>query len=308
MIDFMANITNKKNMTKCNIKTLMATSVLCVFFNGVLIYGMIDDNLKDNLNINDIQNKKEIEETNQDEIDINNANNINNNIDSINIKNIKNMKNYNAPNPLYNSEKYIKNISQSNDLLYSSNRNFELKNKLLIYKDIQLNNGEESNSEVIPSKDLEDLIIKREKRILNSAFRNYKGEFSLLFCCNWLNGKLEKRQEYIQNNPVSTNMETNRIVYEMLSEKIKEEKRRKKGQREKKGKKIYDINERKENTEEQDTTENNIPLEDSNKFDNIQNKFDNIQNKFDNIQNKDEIITNDEETNNINNKEDNNNK
>ena len=37
MIDFMANIKNKKNMTMCNIKTLVATSVLCVFFNGVLI-------------------------------------------------------------------------------------------------------------------------------------------------------------------------------------------------------------------------------------------------------------------------------
>lgn len=42
MIDFMANIKNKKNMTMCNIKTLVATSVLCVFFNGVAIYGMHD--------------------------------------------------------------------------------------------------------------------------------------------------------------------------------------------------------------------------------------------------------------------------
>ena len=49
MVDFMANIKNKKDMTKCNIKILMATSVLCVFFNGVLnIYGMEgeDNNLK----------------------------------------------------------------------------------------------------------------------------------------------------------------------------------------------------------------------------------------------------------------------
>ena len=40
MIDFMANIKSKKNMTMCNIKTLIATSVLCVFFNGAAIYGM----------------------------------------------------------------------------------------------------------------------------------------------------------------------------------------------------------------------------------------------------------------------------
>ena len=43
MIDFMANIKNKKNMTKCNIKTFVATSVLCVFFNGAAIYGMNDE-------------------------------------------------------------------------------------------------------------------------------------------------------------------------------------------------------------------------------------------------------------------------
>lgn len=47
MIDFMADIKNKKNMIKCNIKTLMATSVLCVFFNVVLIYGMENDNNND---------------------------------------------------------------------------------------------------------------------------------------------------------------------------------------------------------------------------------------------------------------------
>ena len=51
MIDFMANIKNKKNMTMGNMKTLMATSVLFVFFNGVLIYGTEDsDNDNDNKN------------------------------------------------------------------------------------------------------------------------------------------------------------------------------------------------------------------------------------------------------------------
>ena len=52
MIDFMVNIKNKKDMTKCNIKTLMATSVLCIFFNGVLIYGTdnSDDEKNDNKN------------------------------------------------------------------------------------------------------------------------------------------------------------------------------------------------------------------------------------------------------------------
>ena len=43
MVDLMTNIKNKKNMIKCNIKTLVATSVLCVFFNGALIYGMKEE-------------------------------------------------------------------------------------------------------------------------------------------------------------------------------------------------------------------------------------------------------------------------
>ena len=51
MIDFMANIKNKKNMTKCNMKTLMATSALCVFFNGAIIYGM-DGHTQENVNNN----------------------------------------------------------------------------------------------------------------------------------------------------------------------------------------------------------------------------------------------------------------
>ena len=51
MIDFMANIKNKKNMTKCNMKTLMATSALCLFFNGALIYGM-DNHTQENVNNN----------------------------------------------------------------------------------------------------------------------------------------------------------------------------------------------------------------------------------------------------------------
>lgn len=51
MIDFMANIKNKKNMTKCNMKTLMATSALCVFFNGALIYGT-DNHTQENVNNN----------------------------------------------------------------------------------------------------------------------------------------------------------------------------------------------------------------------------------------------------------------
>ena len=51
MIDFMANIKNKKNITKCNMKTLMATSALCVFFNGALIYGM-DNHTPENVNNN----------------------------------------------------------------------------------------------------------------------------------------------------------------------------------------------------------------------------------------------------------------
>ena len=54
----MVNIKNKQNMTKFNIKTFVATSVLCVFFNGILIYGMKDSNTnKENLETNDMEEK-----------------------------------------------------------------------------------------------------------------------------------------------------------------------------------------------------------------------------------------------------------
>jgi len=67
MIDFMANIKNKKNMTMCNIKTLMATSVLCVFFNGILIYGMEDnDNDTNNNNKNESNFKIEVLQNDDD--------------------------------------------------------------------------------------------------------------------------------------------------------------------------------------------------------------------------------------------------
>lgn len=52
MIDFMVNIKNKKNMTMGNMKTLMATSLLYVFFNGILIYG-VEKNQKFNFTENE---------------------------------------------------------------------------------------------------------------------------------------------------------------------------------------------------------------------------------------------------------------
>ena len=84
MIDFMVNIKNKKNMIKCNIKTLMATSVLCVFFNVVLIYGTENNDDNDTNNNNkeesffkievlqdedDTQKKEKILEAKKDNLD-----------------------------------------------------------------------------------------------------------------------------------------------------------------------------------------------------------------------------------------------
>lgn len=146
MIDFMANIKNKKNMTKCNIKTLMATSVLCVFFNGVLIYGMY----------NEAENSESDFIFSGDNISINKNNHIKNDNDS----NIDNM------------ESLMKQQVKKNENLYKNDEIFNKRNrKKITYFD------------------------KKED---SSIFFNYKGNFSLLFCCNFCNNKKENRKKYLK--------------------------------------------------------------------------------------------------------------
>ena len=151
--------------------------------------------------------------------------------------------------------------------------------------------------------DLEKLKIEEEEMIENNALYNYKGEFSILFCCNWLNDKLKKRQKYLQDHPVSKNKKTNNAIEEKILKKIGKEG---------KGKNKY------KKKEEIDTTEKNINLfendinngQNLSKFKNISNNIDNddIKNKLqDNLknfkesQNKEKNKNNNEE--NINNNE-----
>lgn len=146
MIDFMANIKNKKNMTKCNMKTLMATSALCVFFNGALIYGM-DGNTQENVNNNNNNEQPKGQQVGQVFV----MGNVNNDQEP------KNNKTINIPP--YNETPNHKHLKED-DINY--------------YKKL-----------------------KKEKNNSSNIFFNYKDHFSLLFCCNLCNDKVQNKYKYL---------------------------------------------------------------------------------------------------------------
>ena len=145
MIDFMVNIKNKKSMTICNIKTLVATSVLCVFFNGVLIYG-----------------------TKEEPIIINKNDNNNNVMEFTNLNNKEEKKNKNE-----NEVKHIEVVSGQN-----------------IYSPVYLQMKRRKKK-------------KDEEKFFPDYCYNYKGNFALLCCCNFCNGKKKDYEE----NPLNKNEE-----------------------------------------------------------------------------------------------------
>lgn len=151
MIDFMANIKNKKNMTKCNMKTLMATSALCVFFNGALIYGM-DNHTPENVNNNNNNEQPEGQPTKH-----------------VKVVKIENFNNVQEP--------------ENNNDLDNFNNNETPIHKLL---------KEEYTN---PYKKF-----KKGKNNSNNIFFNYKDHFSLLFCCNLCNDKMQNRNEYLNES------------------------------------------------------------------------------------------------------------
>ena len=147
MIDFMVNIKNKKNMTMCNIKTLVATSVLCVFFNGVLTYGANEEHIIINKNENNVM---------EEEI-----------IDPNNNKGEKNNKNKNTGKP------HIEIVS---DKILNGQGYLQIKKRR-------------------KKKD--------EEKFFPDYCYNYKGNFALLCCCNFCNGKKKDDEE----NPLNKNEE-----------------------------------------------------------------------------------------------------
>ena len=176
MIDFMVNIKNKKNMTIGNMKTFMTTSVLCVFFNGILIYGMKNNNTQ-----------------NQKIDDDNILNSSNNNIKNDDIKNSINNENY-----------QIDDKNETNEIIKEQKKNKKKKeqNKIVdIDNIIQFNSQQNDTSFLETNKTIKILskgdLILSDKEKDSSIFYNYKGHYSLFCCCNLWNNKEENQKKYI---------------------------------------------------------------------------------------------------------------
>lgn len=171
MVDFMTNIKNKKNMTKCNIKTLMATSVLCVFFNGILIYGMEGGpTVLNNINFNNNQEKLK-----------------NFNIDpSVQVSD----KNFDI-NPFFQEpdQNFNFNGNEEGKLNENKNESFNINPKYTIKK-------KKTKGDILKN-------VQNIQNIQKNILRNYKGHLSLCLCCNLFNNKEENMCKFFakQENP-----------------------------------------------------------------------------------------------------------
>ena len=173
MMDFIANIKNKKNITMGNMKTFMTTSVLCVFFNGILIYGMKEEN-----------------DTQKQEIKLNNINNI---------------KNDNIENSINNEKPQIENINDMPSLNGKQNgKNFF------------------ETDENFKKLNTEDIILPDKEKDSN-IFYNYKGNLSLCCCCNLWNNKKENQIKYDEEQRMLEDEQQKEDYKEILLEKSSEE-------------------------------------------------------------------------------------
>ena len=171
MIDFIVNIKNKKNMTKCNIKTLVATSVLCVFFNGILIYGMKErPTVLNNINFNN--NLEKLKNFNIDP--------------SVQVSD----KNFDI-NPFFQEPDQNFNFNGNGEGKWNENKNesFNINPKYTIKK-------KKTKGDILKN-------VQNIRNIRKNILRNYKGHLSLCPCCNLFNNKKENVSKFFakQENP-----------------------------------------------------------------------------------------------------------
>ena len=191
MIDFMANIKNKKSMKKYNVKTLAEIAVLCIFCDNIQVWSMnssdvINPNPKDNSPIP--INKKKMNKNLFDSMDLN--------IQYPQKIVVNSMKIENTPSVyMLNSSHLVgKNISL-NEGEYSEKKNnifHSLKDK----NDdrISLGGGNSSHNKLsfrslrkISSKKIN----KNKENKLELLFFNKEGNLSLCCCINFFNGNME---------------------------------------------------------------------------------------------------------------------
>ena len=169
MIDFMVNIKNKQNMTKFNIKTFVATSVLCVFFNGAAIYGM--------------KEKKETVLT------------LGNNNDK-------------------GEEKLKTEEGKKETVIILENNDDKGEEKLKTEEGKnELEDKDKSGKNNITYIKMEPKVKKIRKNIQKNIFLNYRGKYSLLFCCNLCNNKEANMNEFLkEQNALELNEKKKELI------------------------------------------------------------------------------------------------
>lgn len=178
MIDFMANIKNKKSMKKYNVKTLAEIAVLCIFCDNIQVWSM---------NGQEVMNPKLQEVINPNPKD--------NSPITINEEK-KNKKLFdNMDLEIRDSEKILLNSMRSENIsnIYMLNSNpLNLKNKNYNRKNLSERNIIHSKSSFRSLRKISSKKINKNKENkLELLFFNNEGNLSLCCCFNFFNGNME---------------------------------------------------------------------------------------------------------------------
>ena len=197
MIDFMANIKNKKSMKKYNVKTLAEIAVLCIFCNNIQVWSMngqevmnpklqevMNPNPKDNSPIS--INEKKMNENSSDNMDSGMQDSKKIVVNSMRSENriyMLNSKHFGRENMSLNDGKRSKMKNYISSLL--KGKNYDRKN---------LGGGNSSHNKLsfrslrkISSKKIN----KNKENKLELLFFNKEGNLSLCCCFNLFNGNMK---------------------------------------------------------------------------------------------------------------------
>ena len=178
MIDFMANIKNKKSMKKYNVKTLAEIAVLCIFCDNIQVWSM---------NGSEVMNPK-IQE-------VMNPNPKDNSPITISEEKINKKLFGNMDLEIKDSEKILLNSMRSENPLniYMLNPNpLNLKNKNYNRKNLSERNIIHSKSSFRSLRKISSKKINKNKENkLELLFFNNEGNLSLCCCFNLFNGNME---------------------------------------------------------------------------------------------------------------------
>lgn len=218
MIDFMANIKNKKSMKKYNVKTLAEIAVLCIFCDNIQVWSMNGSDVmnpkpKDNspISINEIKMNEKL--LNNMGSDMENSKEIlSNSWESEKPLNIYmlNSKHFGRENMSINDGKRSKMKNYISSLLKGKNYN----RKNFGERNIIHSKSSFRSSRKISSKKIN----KNKENKLELLFFNKEGNLSLCCCINFFNGNME--------NPGFRKNGERKIIRRRLSSKCSEKSER----------------------------------------------------------------------------------